>query len=103
MRELTNGFDWDAANMEKCGKHGVTLAEIESLFHGPVDVYPDIAHSGKETRFLGIGRTSAGRYLFVAFTLRTKAGENLIRPISARYMHLKEVKHYEAEVARRKN
>jgi len=89
--------------MEKCGKHGVTLGEIESIFHGQMDVFPDVAHSDQETRFLGIGRTSAGRYLFVAFTLRDKAGRNFIRPISARYMHLKEVKHYEAEVARRKN
>ena len=103
MRELANGFDWDAANMEKCGKHGVTLAEIESLFQRQADVFPDVTHSGKETRFLGIGRTSMGRHLFVAFMLRIKAGENLIRPISARYMHLKEVRHYEAEVARRKN
>lgn len=103
MPEMTNGFDWDAANMEKCCKHGVTLEEIEFLFHGQLDVFPDVAHSIKETRFLGIGKTLTGRYLFVAFTLRTKAGELFIRPISARYMHLREVKHYEAEVARRKN
>ncbi len=103
MREILNGFDWDAGNMEKCCKHGVTLAEIESLFHGEIDVFPDVGHSGEETRFLGIGRTSAGRYLFVAFTLRARVGKKFIRPISARYMHLKEVKHYEAEVARRKN
>lgn len=25
-------FDWDAGNMEKCQKHGVTLAEIQSLW-----------------------------------------------------------------------
>ena len=103
MRNKVNGFDWDAVNLEKCRKHGVAIEEIESLFYGQVDVFPDFAHSVVETRFLGIGRTSAGRNLFVAFTLRAKAGLNFIRPISARYMHLKEVKHYEAEVARRKN
>ncbi len=103
MREPTKGFDWDAANIEKCCKHGVATEEIESLFHGQIDVFPDVAHSSQEIRFLGIGRTAAGRYLFVAFTLRVKGGENYIRPISARYMHAKEVKHHEAEVARRKN
>lgn len=103
MPIVTNGFDWDAGNIEKCCKHGVTLEEIESVFHEALDVFPDVKHSVKETRYLGIGRTSAGRYLFVAFTLRAKASENFIRPISARYMHLKEVKHYEAEVAHRKN
>jgi uncharacterized DUF497 family protein len=103
MPEMTNGFDWDAANLEKCCKHGVSIEEIESLFGGQVDVFPDVRHSAKETRFLGIGKTLTGRHVFIAFALRTKLGAQLIRPISARYMHPKEVRHYEAEVARRKN
>ena len=32
------GFDWDDGNREKCRKHGVSLAEIEALFHGVVRV-----------------------------------------------------------------
>ena len=88
---------------EKCCKRGVSIEEIESLFSGQVDVFPDVRHSGNETRLLGIGKTSAGCHVFIAFTLRTVSGKHVIRPISARYMHSKEVKHYEAEVARRKN
>lgn len=34
--------------------------------------------------------------VFVAFTLRVRAGHRWIRPISARYMHAKEIPHYEA-------
>jgi hypothetical protein len=31
MDPVIDGFDWDAANREKCSKHGVTIAEIEAL------------------------------------------------------------------------
>lgn len=103
MLEPANGFDWDTGNVAKCRKHGVALEEIEALFRGEFDVFPDMAHSSTETRFFGIGRAPTGRYLFVAFALRTKENQRLIRPISARFMHSKEVKYYEAEAARRKN
>ncbi|MBC7284485.1 BrnT family toxin [Hoeflea sp.] len=91
------GFDWDAHNSGKCQKHGVTLAEVEALFEDGLAVLPDIAHSATEERFKGIGRTRAGRHVFVVFTLRVIDGARLIRPISARYMHDKEVRHYEEE------
>jgi uncharacterized DUF497 family protein len=52
---------------------------------------------GPETRFNAIGRNAAGRHLFIVFAVREVAGERLIRPISARYMHGKEVIHYERE------
>jgi len=97
--ELVAGFDWDAGNREKCERHGVSAAEIESVFEGPVAVQPDPAHSGAEDRFKAIGRTDRGRAVFVVFTLRRRGDERLIRPISARYMHRKEVDHYEAEAA----
>jgi uncharacterized DUF497 family protein len=89
------GFDWDAGNREKCRKHGVSLDEIEDLFSRTLAILPDIGHSHAETRFLGIGRNSQGRYVFIAFTTRERAGETYIRPISARYMHRKEIEHYE--------
>lgn len=38
------------------------------------------------------------RCLFVAYTIRTRGAEKLIRPISARYTHKKEEEAYEAEV-----
>ncbi len=89
------GFDWDDGNREKCQKHGVTQSELEAMFGGMVAIKPDLAHSNAETRLLGIGRGSDGRHIFVAFTIRTRDGKNYLRPISARYMHRKEVEHYE--------
>ena len=58
---------------------------------------PDQKHSLKENRLKAIGKTSAGRHVFLVFTVREKKGKQYIRPISARYMHVKEVKHYEEE------
>jgi uncharacterized DUF497 family protein len=89
------GFDWDEGNREKCLKHGVSLDEIEALFFGPIAIRPDLAHSVGETRFLGIGGTAGGRHVFIAFTIRRRDSANYIRPISARYMHRKEVEQYE--------
>ena len=82
---------------------GGSIAAIESLFEGEVWTFPDVAHSDREDRFLGIGRTAAGRYVFVAFTIRSRHGARWLRPISARYMHAKEIRHYQAQVARRQN
>lgn len=42
-----------------------------------------------------IGKTAAGRYVFLVFMLRKQGSSTLVRTISARYMHTKEVKHYE--------
>ena len=92
-----NGFDWDKGNREKCGKHGLSTAVIESLFSRPLAILPDMAHSESERRFRAIGRTEKGRGVFLVFTLRRKGDELLIRPISARYMHKKEIDAYEKE------
>ena len=97
--ERISGFQWDEANREKCLKHGVSLAEIESSFHRPIAVFPDPAHSRRETRFKAIGQTDKGRSILIVFTLRRREGETLIRPISARYMHRKEVAYYEEKEA----
>ncbi len=101
---IFNGFDWDKGNRSKCQKHGVSIREIESLFHGTPLVGPDLRHSAEEERFRAAGVTAAKRNLFVIFTYRRKKGRRqggqvLIRPISARYMHLKEVKAHEKEIS----
>ena len=103
MNLQVGGFDWDDGNRSKCQKHGVSIAEIEALFvHGP-RVAPDPKHSADEDRLIAVGKTSAGRPLFVAFTVRAKDGRRLIRPVSARYMHAKEIAAYEKESATPKN
>ena len=87
------GFEWDDGNWPKCGKHGVSQAEIEEVFAGTpavlADPFPD------EARLRAIGKTFAGRYVFLVFVLREIDGRTKLRPISARYMHQKEIAHYE--------
>ena len=90
-----DGFDWDRGNRSKCQTHGVSITEIEEVFASEPRVAPDLKHSQDEDRMIAIGRTGQGRYLFVAFTLRTKERQHLIRPIAARYMHGKEAAAYE--------
>jgi uncharacterized DUF497 family protein len=91
------GFDWDKGNRAKCQQHGVSLEAIESLFDRQVAILPDEGHSAKEQRFRAIGWTADNRAVFVVFTLRRHGRNLLIRPISARHMHEKEVKTYEKE------
>jgi uncharacterized DUF497 family protein len=92
------GLEWDESNYAKCQKHGVTPEEIEdvltsgSMVRFP-DPYPD------EPRLRGIGTTQAGRYVFLVYTLRPATGGVRIRPISARYMHKKEIDYYEQQQA----
>ena len=97
MSKLLSGFDWDAGNRAKCRRHGVSVAEIEALFSAPLLVIPDAAHSQTESRIRALGKTGAGRMVFLVFAIRRRNGRRLIRPISARYMHAKEIAHYEKE------
>lgn len=97
MNPDVEGFDWDAGNRAKCQKHGVPVAEVEGLFSRQLLIIPDASHSHGEERLRAIGRTASGRSVFLVFTIRLRAGKRVIRPISARYMHLKEVRHYEKE------
>ena len=90
-----DGFDWDEGNWPKCAKHGVSKAEIEAILStGPI-VLPDRSHRVEETRYNAVGVTNAGRYVFAVFTFRQRDDNTLIRPLSARYMHRKEVDRYE--------
>ena len=97
MEGAIAGFDWDDGNRSKCLKHGVSAEEVESLFLRPVMILPDEGHSVAETRFKAIGKTARGRPIFLVFTVREKKGKRYIRPISARYMHRREIQHYEKE------
>jgi uncharacterized DUF497 family protein len=94
------GFEWDKGNRDKCQKHGVPVGEVESLLHGPLAIFADPEHSETEERFKAIGRTDDGRGVLIVFTLRRREEGIFIRPVSARYMHRKEVEYYEKEIAR---
>jgi hypothetical protein len=90
-----SGFDWDDGNRSKCQKPGVSVETVEYIFDSGLMILPDEAHSLTEQRFRAIGYSAEGRALFVVFTIRRRRSEVLIRPISARFMHRKEVEHYE--------
>jgi uncharacterized DUF497 family protein len=92
----TAGFDWDDGNWPKCGKHGVSRAEIEEVLLSTPAVMPD-PHL-EEPRMRAIGKTSAGRYVFLVFMIRQFNDQFFLRPISARFMHQKEIDHYENKI-----
>jgi uncharacterized protein len=69
------------------------------VFNSSIAVLPDPMHSKSEERFKAIGQSDDGRWIFVVFTLRMRSGRKLVGPISARYMHKKEVDHDEKETA----
>jgi uncharacterized protein len=92
---IFDGFDWDIGNKSKVRKHGLSEEQIEWIFHQEIWITPDIKHSTAEDRFVAIGRSSEGRYVLIGFTIRFAGERKLIRPITARYMHEKEIKTYE--------
>ena len=87
------GFDWDDGNLDKnWHSHHVAWWECEEVFFNrPRPIFEDSAHSGAEERVYVLGQTNAGRRLFVSFTIR----HDLIRPISARDMNVRERKTYD--------
>ncbi len=99
MKLIVAGFNWDTGNWPKCGKHGVSKDEIEEAFtFSPrimLDPFPD------EPRVRLIGKNKNNRYIFIVFTFRIINQQTFIRPISARYMHQKEVIHYEKTILKK--
>ena len=86
-------FEWDEGNIKKnWERHRVSHIECEEIFFNrPIIVKKDEPHSTSENRYFVLGKTDAGRLLFIVFTLRG----NKIRIISARDMNRKERKIYE--------
>jgi hypothetical protein len=75
------GFDWDDGNIQKnWERRRVTPEEAEDLFFNEPLV----------VGYYALGRTSSGRRLFAAFTVRRK----LIRVISVRDMNIREQEAY---------
>ena len=95
QREVAE-FDWDEGNLDKSfRKHGITANESEEIFLDEnLGVTSDINHVQNEKRFIALGKTTAGKILFVVFTIR----KNKIRIISARFANKKERSHYEKNI-----
>ena len=87
-------FNWDGANLGHTAKHGVTPDEIEHLFRNDPMVYPDPYPASLETRWRAIGKNQHGRFVFVVFRIVGHEDVLVVRPISARYMHKKEIEAY---------
>lgn len=85
-------FDWDNGNKGKnFHKHQVTDEECEELFFdSQKKILKDTLHSGKEPRYILLGKTKNEKLLFLAFTIRKEK----IRVISARDLNKKEKKFY---------
>ena len=92
LRECT-GFDWDDGNATKnWEQHDVSGTECEQVFFNrPLIARRDTGHSDAEARFFVLGRTDAGRLLFVVFAIRREK----IRVISARDMTRAERQRFE--------
>ncbi|HOY65288.1 MAG TPA: BrnT family toxin [Candidatus Ozemobacteraceae bacterium] len=85
-------FDWDEGNAQKnWDRHHVSQGESESIFFNePTVVCNDSAHAKNEMRYMCLGKTRQGRYLFISFTVRN----DKIRVISARDMTDREHKEF---------
>jgi uncharacterized protein len=84
-------FDWDDANEEHVGRHGVERWEAEDVF---ADTNRRALSEGVyfgERRYSMIGRTAAGRTLVVVFTMRT----GRVRVVTARTPAARELRIYE--------
>lgn len=83
-------FIWDKGNLDKnWHKHKVKYKECEEVFFDQdKNEYPDPKHSTKEVRKIMVGKTKAGRYLFMVYTIR----KNSVRVISARDINKRERK-----------
>ena len=86
-------FEWDRGNSNKnLIKHKVSDVECEEIFFDDNKVVvKDALHSGREKRFIVLGKTKANRLLFTVFIIRNEK----IRIISSRDINKKEMNLYE--------
>jgi uncharacterized protein len=94
-----DGFDWDEGNWPKCGKHGLSKQEIENIFEAPISLFDDLFEGYDERRLRAVGLNAEGRHVFIVFCVRQRNGRPCLRPISARYMHAKEIGHFKRQQA----
>jgi len=89
------GFDWDEGNKAKnWEKHRVDFLECEEVFFNkPLIIGDDSKHSAHERRHFVLGRSNAGRMLYLVITIR----KDKVRVISARDQSRKERQVYEQQ------
>lgn len=79
-------FEWDERNEMHIAKHRVVPEEAEEIF---IEYF--YCRKTREERYLGLGQTFDGRYLTVAYVLKSN---RKIRIITARNMDKKELRFY---------
>ena len=80
-------FQWDDADIEHIGRHGVSPGEVEDV---AFDDEPWIRRGKKGSRYM-LGFTIGGRYLFVVYVFK---GRGIARVITAMDMDAKTRKLY---------
>lgn len=92
-------FDWDPRKAKSNRrKHAVSFEEAATAFLDPVGLDgEDVEHSESEERRLRLAKSSLGRILVIAYTMRRRDDEEITRIISARRASRKERKRYEVE------
>jgi uncharacterized protein len=92
-------FDWDPRKAKNNRlKHRVSFEEAATAFLDPAGLDgEDIEHSESEERRLRLAKSSLGRVLVIAYTMRRRDDEEITRIISARGASRKERKKYEVE------
>jgi uncharacterized DUF497 family protein len=90
-------FEWDPKKAESNRrKHGVSFEEAATAFLDPDGLDgEDLEHSTSEARRLRLAKSSLGRVLLTAYTIRRRNDEEITRIISARRASRKERKRYE--------
>ena len=92
-------FDWDLRKVQKNRrKHGVLFEDAATAFLDPDGLDgEDLDHSKIEARRLRVAKSSLGRVLLIAYTIRRRNDEEITRIISARRASRKERKKDEIE------
>ncbi|KAF0124954.1 MAG: hypothetical protein FD189_2004 [Elusimicrobia bacterium] len=78
-------LDWDEANIAHVARHNITPDEVDEAFKEKHLIF-----KSRDGRYMLLGRSAAGRYLMVAFTVKV----GVARVITARDMNHAEKKRY---------
>ena len=93
MIDELDGFAWDEHNVGHISRHEVTPMEVEEAARRPALIVPAQPRGG-EQRWKLLGKTTAGRYLVVVFTVR----QNKFRAVTAHTMNASERRLYGPQI-----
>lgn len=93
MLDKLAGFNWDNANVAHILRHAVTPFEVEEVTAGK-HVIITARTIRREKRWKLFGRSAAGRYLVVVFTIR----QRMFRTVTAYEMDTAERSRYAPQI-----